>query len=212
MRRWRTYLVTAAVASGCIWVFGLAFLYAELHGDAEDALADYVRVDLPQARHAPGATHVALVGRVLPDKVVVKQTKSRNASLAGTDFYMVPIAPPDWRPGQRVRYVAKVVYDEELDALLGMGQGQEEVVLGRLAGDVPDRAVALLVAMSVPLDEQAQLVRWVPSRLGKPAVRDTWSLYWQRTWVACLGLSLVVAAFTMLRGFAVIHMKPGEGG
>lgn len=195
-----------------IWIGGYAMLWWNNRIDREDTRAQYQGLDLadPAAATAPLGSHVALKGQLLRQRTVVSQHGS--GSTARPEYHLLPMVGPGWQEGQPARFVVKVKQLADLSpgghagALpLWRPPGQaapaprgEPPVLGRLEGALPVPAVQEFRKMGVPLSDDAQIVRWVPSKDGAPDVKDESEANFQiYLWIAG-GLSVL---FTLAYAF-----------
>jgi len=214
---WKTF---AQVCTGFIvitWAIGFGALWWNNRVDREDSVASYESVIASDADPTPTAagSHVALGGRLLRERVVEfsrGKGSSRHAS-----YYLVPVVSPGWREGQPAGFVIKVDRIDNLAirtvpqiSLAGSrtlmtrhaAESPSERWLGRVEGQVPVPAAQEFKKMGVPVAEQGQLVRWIPSTDGKPAIRDRWAQDLEITAYICAGLTVLYLLLFPLLGWS----------
>lgn len=220
-----TWQMLAQVCAGFIvvtWAIGFGAIWWNNRIDREDSSATYEPVVASDNDPMPtaGGKHVALGGRLLRERVV---EFSRGSSSSRTpSYYLVPVVAPGWREGQPASYVIKVDRIENLaiqrvppmpmpmrlPVPIVLATPARSLVeppvrwLGRVEGQVPVPAAQEFRKMGVPLPDGGQLVRWIPSSEGKPAIRDEWDQQVQIVTYICAGLTVLYLLLFPLMGWS----------
>ncbi len=226
---WQTFALVCAGFIVVTWAIGLGAVWWNNRIDREDSAATYEPVIASDNNPLPtaGGTHVALGGRLLRERVV---EFSRGSSSSRTpSYYLVPVVAPGWREGQPASFVIKVDRMENLAVrgvpTMSMMPTMRTVParnlleapparwLGRLEGQVPVPAAQEFKKMGVPLAEGGQLVRWVPSSEGRPAIRDEWAQQLEMTTYLCAGLTaLFLVMFPLLAWSSIRAQRKARSG
>ena len=180
-----------------VWMIGYGVYWWAIYGDRSDITATYEQVALTDARSVPSpkGPYVALNGRAMGD-TILQHTEGRSSS--SIKYYLVPVVASDWTKGQPVHFLMKV---KQLDNLGIRPAGAPAIMrgspydkaaqaarfgwLGHLEGAPPVPAVQAFKNLGVALSDGAQLVRWIPSQGGKPAIQDSSDEYRSGLYIIC---------------------------
>ena len=207
---WRTNALVCAGFIVVTWAIGFGAVWWNNRIDREDSAATYEPTVPSDASPIPTAagTHVALGGRLLRERTV--EFSRGSGSNRTPSYFLVPVVAPGWREGQPTSFVIKVDRLENLAIRrippmpmpmpMPMPTGRQVPArlpdeppplrwLGRLEGPVPVPAAQEFRKMGVPLADGGQLVRWVPSSEGKPAIQDESARQVEFATYACAGLT-----------------------
>ena len=190
-----------------IWIAAAAAFFWFDTQQRRDNEAVYVpfRVGGDESARVAMGDHVSIEGEVLASRVVTHRTDSNSVS---PSFYVIPVVPLGWRPGEATHVLLQV---EHPSTLPGYGPSTPqrpwilpEMVLGRVGTGASVIAGKEFENMGVPLAPDYKLLEVVPSQAGKPIQSHV--DYLERVlWFA--GVGSIVMAFVYVASFFIVRRR-----
>jgi len=160
---WKTAALAWSVPVALAWIATFGYYAWDWHVRGQDATQRYRPVSLRDAV-APVAngSHIALQGRFLWDRTVVRQERGQPGST------YVPVVDSAWREGEPVRFIAQ--FDgRELSTWRASDKTRRDAILARVDGGVPTAAFDVFAKAGATLAPSATLIVAVAAVDGQPA-------------------------------------------
>lgn len=163
---WRTAALAWSIPVALAWIATFGYHAWDWHLRDHDATQPYLPVSLAGSA-APVSTgsHIALRGRFLWDRMVVRRERGRP------DSTCVPVVDSAWREGEPVRFVAQFT-SGELSAWRASDQPRRGAILARVDGAVPTAAFEAFAKAGAVLAPSAALIVAAAATDGQPAQKQ----------------------------------------